>query len=101
MVTFPPWITGCDFISPAILDLFLFSTSSIYSAVAFLPLENSDHFVVSVSIDSPSNSNGYSPFHRTAFDYTRTDGNGPRHHLRDVPLKNISKLGDSAAASKF
>ena len=40
----------------ALLDLFLFSDVSILSAVAVLPLGNSDHVVVSVSIGFPSNS---------------------------------------------
>ena len=44
------------FISPALLDLFLSSDASICYAVAFPPLRNPDHVVVSVSIDFPSNS---------------------------------------------
>ena len=42
--------------SPALLDLFLSSDASICSTMAFPPLGNSDHVVVSVSIDFPSNS---------------------------------------------
>ena len=41
--------------SPALLDLFLSSDASICSTMAFPPLGNSDHVVVSVSIDFPSN----------------------------------------------
>ena len=55
MVNFPTWIPDCNPHSPAIVDFFL-SEASICSAMAFLPLENSDHVVVSVSIDFPSNS---------------------------------------------
>ena len=53
MVNFPTWIPDCDSHSPALLDLFLLM---LCSTMAFLPLGNSDHVVVSVSIDFPSNS---------------------------------------------
>ena len=42
--------------SPALLDFFLSSDASICSTMAFPPLGNSDHVVVSVSIHFPSNS---------------------------------------------
>ena len=51
MVNFPTWIPNCDSHSPALLDLFRSSDTSICSTMAFLPLGNSDHVVVSVSID--------------------------------------------------
>ena len=35
------------------------------------------------------------------YDYSRADWNGLRNHLRDVPWKDIFKLGASAAASEF
>ena len=38
-------------LSPALLDLFISSDASICSTMVFPPLENSDHVVVSVSID--------------------------------------------------
>ena len=63
MVNFPSWIPGFDSHGPALLDLFLFSEASICSTMAFPPLGNSDHFVVSVSIDFPSNSQQDAPFH--------------------------------------
>ena len=69
--------------------------------MAFPPLENSDHVVVSVSIDFPTNSQQDAPFHRIAYDYSRADWNGLRDHLRDVPWEDIFKLGASAAASEF
>ena len=56
MVDFPTWIPDWGFYSPALLDLFLASSTSICSTMAFIPLGYSDHFVVSVSIDFPSNS---------------------------------------------
>ena len=69
--------------------------------MAFPPLENSDHVVVSVSIDFPKNSKQDTSFHRVAYDYSRADWDGFCDHLRDVPLKDIFKLSASAAASEF
>ena len=62
---------------------------------------NSDHVVVSVSIDFPTNSQQDAPFHRIAYDYSRADWDGLCDHLRDVPWEDIFKLGASAAASEF
>ena len=56
MVNFPTRIPDCDSHSPALLDLFISSDASICSTMAFPSLGNSDHVVVSVSIDFPSNS---------------------------------------------
>ena len=56
MVNFPTWIPDCDSHSPALLDLLTSSDASVCSTLAFFPpLENSDHVVVSVSIDFLSN----------------------------------------------
>ena len=99
MVNFPTQIPDCDSQSPALLDLFLSSDASICSTMAFPPLRNSDHVVVSLSIDFPTNSQQDASFHRIAYDYSRADWDGLRHHLRDVPWKDIFKLGASAAAA--
>ena len=56
MVNFPTWVPDCDFHSPAVLDLFISSDASICSTMDFPPLGNSDHIVVSVFIDFPTNS---------------------------------------------
>ena len=101
MVNFLTQISDCVSHSPALLDLFLFSDTSICSTMAFPLLGNSDHVVVSVSIDFPSNSQRDAPFHRIAYDYSRADWDGLRDHLRDVPWEDIFKLGASAAASEF
>ena len=101
MVDFPTQIPDCDSHSPALLDLFLSSDASICSTMAFPPLENSDHIVVSVSIDFPTNSKQDAPFHCIAYDYSRADWDGLRDHLRDVPWEDIFKLRASAAASEF
>ena len=68
--------------------------------MAFPPLGNSDHVVVSVSIDFLINSKQDVPFHRVAYDYSRAAWDGFRDHLRDVPW-DIFKLSASAAASEF
>ena len=73
MVNFPTWIPDFDSHSPALLDLFRSSDASICSTMAFPPLGNSDHVVVSVSIDFPSNSQRDAPFHCIAYDYSCRD----------------------------
>ena len=69
--------------------------------MTFPPLENSDHVVVSVSIDFPINSKQDTPFHCVAYDYSHVDWDGLCDHLRDVPREDIFKLSGSAAASEF
>ena len=101
IVNFPTRIPDCDSNSPALLDLFLSSDASICSTMAFPPLGNFDHVVVSVSIDFPINSKQDTPFHRVAYDYSRADWDDLCDRLRDVPWEDIFKLGASAAASEF
>ena len=101
MFNFPSHIPDCDSHSRALLDFFLSSDSSICSAMAFPPLGNSDHAVVSVFIDFPSNSQRDALFHRIAYDYSRADLDGLCDHLRDVPWEDIFKCSASAAASEF
>ena len=101
MVSFPTRIPSCDSHSPTLLDLFISSDASICSTKSFPPLGNSDHVVVSVSIDFPSYSQRDASFHRIAYDYSRADWNGLLDHLRDVPWEDIFKLSVSAAASEF
>ena len=101
IVNFPTRIPDCDSHSPALLDLFFSSDASICSAMAFPALGNSDHVVVSVSIDFPINSQQDNPFHRIAYDYSRADWDGLRDHLRDVPWEDIFKLGASLLLVNF
>ena len=101
MVNIPTRIPDCDSHSPALLDLFISSDTSICSTMAFPPLGNSDHVVVTVSVDFPINSKQDTPFHRVAYDYSRTDWDGLRDHLRDVPREDIFKLSASAAVIEF
>ena len=82
------WVTflcGSHTVILIVMLLFLFSDASICSTMAFPPLGNSDHVVVSVSIDFPSNSQWDAPFHHIAYDYSRADWDDLRDHLRDVP----------------
>ena len=73
MVNFPAWILIYDFHNPALLDLFISFDASICSTMAYPPVENSDHVVVSVSVDFPSNSKQDVPFHGIAYDYSHAD----------------------------
>ena len=101
MVKFPTRIPDCDSHSPTFLDLFISSDASICSTMAFSPLGNSDHVVVSVSIDFPSNSQRDASFHCMAYDCSRADWDGLHDHLRDVPWEDIFKLSASAAAAIY
>ena len=87
--------------SSALLDLFLSSDAIICSTMAFPPLGNSDHGVVSVSIDFSINSKQDALFHHVAYDYSDTDWDGLYDHLRNVLWENIFKLSASAAAIEF
>ena len=89
MVNFPTRIPGCDPHRHALLDLFVTSYVSIYSTMIFPLLENSDHVVVSVSIDVPSNCQWDALFHRIAYDYSRAAWDGLRDHLRYAPWGDI------------
>ena len=98
MVDFPTRIPDCDSHSPALLDLFISSDASICSTMDFPPLGNSDHVVVSVSIDFQTKPQQDAPFNPIAYDYSRADWDGLRDHLRDVPWEDIFKPGASAAS---
>ena len=73
MINFPSRIPDCSSHSYALLDLLLSSDSSIFSAMAYPPLESSDHVVVSVSIEFPSEFKRDAPFQRIAYDYSCAD----------------------------
>ena len=94
MVNFPTRIPDCDSHSLALLDFFLSSDASICSTVAFPPLGNSDHVVVSVSIDFSTNSQHDALFHCIAYNYSPAYWDGCHDYLRDIPWKDIFKLGE-------
>ena len=62
MFNFPTRIPNCESHSPALLDLFISFDASICSTKTSSPLGNSDHVVISVSIDFPSYSQRDVPF---------------------------------------
>ena len=99
IVNFPTWIPDCDSHSPSLLDLLFLSSNTI--TMAFPPLGNSDHVVVSVSIDFPINSKQDTLFHHVAYDYSCADWNDLCSHLRDVPWEDIFKLSASDATSEL
>ena len=94
MVNFPIRIPDCDSHNLALLDLFIFSDASICSRIC-------SDYVVSVSIDCTSSSQWDVLFYCIAYDYSCTDWDGLRDHLRDVPWEDIFKFGASAAAREF
>ena len=101
MVNFPTQIPDCDSIRPALSNFFLSSDASICSTMVFSPLGNSNHVVVSVSIDFPSYSQQDVLFYHITYVYSRADWDSLQNHLRDVPLDDIFKLGASAADDEF
>ena len=76
MVNLPTWIPDCDSHSPTLLDLFLFSDTSICSTTAFPPLGNSDDVIVQFTSNSPWDA----LFHHIAYDYSCADWYGLRDH---------------------
>ena len=101
MVNFSTWIPDCDSPSLAVLDLFISTDVSICSTMAFSPLGNSDHVVMSVSNEFPSNTKWDASFHCIGYDYSCADLDGLWDHFREVPWEDIFKLSVSAAASDF
>ena len=93
---FPTRIPDCDSHSPALLDFFYLL--KLVFVLAFPLLGNSDHVLVSVSIEFPINSKKDAPFHGMAYDYSRADWDGLCDHLRNVLWEDIFKLSASAAA---
>ena len=67
IVNFTTRIPDCDSQSCS-FGFIISSDASICSTMAFPPLGNSDHVVVSVSIDCPINSKQDNPIHRVAYD---------------------------------
>ena len=77
----------------------------IYSFLLLLvlvpPFGNSDHIVVSVSIDFPSNSQQDALLHCIAHGYSCADWEGLRDHLMNGTWNDIFKLSAPNAARKF
>ena len=90
----PTQIPNCHSHSPALLDFFLSFGANICSTMAVPPLGNSDHVVVSVSIDFASYSQWDALFHCIAYDYSCSDWDGVYDHLRHVPWENPSATSE-------
>ena len=88
MVNFPTRIPDCV-LKVLLFLIYLFLETSICSTMAFPPFRNSDHVVVSVSIDFPLNSQWDALFYDIAYDCSHTDWGGICDHLRDVPWEYI------------
>ena len=80
------------------INLFLLTVISVLQWVSLCL--NSDHAVVSISTDFPSNSKDV-PFHHTAFEYFYSDWNGLYCHLIHVLWENMFNLKFYAAAEFF
>ena len=100
IVDFPTRIPVCDSRSSALL-IYFFLLMLVFVLQWLSFFWETDHVIVSVSIDFPINSKQDTLFHRMAYDYSRADWDGLRDHLRDVPWEDIFKLSASAAASEF
>ena len=89
MVNFLTRFPDCYYHSPALLNLFISTDTSICSKMTFLPFGNSDH-VVSVSIDFLSNSKRDAPIHFLTYGYFCVDWDDLCDHLRNVPWEDDS-----------
>ena len=69
--------------------------------MAFPLLGNSDHVVVSVSIDFPLNSQPDAPSHCIAYDHYDGDWDSLSDNLRDALWEDIFKLSASALLVNF
>ena len=99
-INFPTQIRDFDSHSPALLDFFS-ADVSICSTMVFRQSGVSDHVIVSVSIDFPSNSQRDAPFHCTAYYYSCAYWNGLGDHLRGVLWDNIFKLHATSEFCEF
>ena len=77
---------------PALLDLFIFLNTSICSTMDFPLLGNSDHVLVSVSIDFPINAKQDALLHCTAYNYSCADWNGLCDHCYEKTSLNSMLL---------
>ena len=101
MVNFPTWFFDCDSHSPTILDLFFSYDVIICYPVDFPPQRIFDLVVVSVFIDSPSNSKRDTTFHHKVYNYSRANQDGVPNNMRVVPCEDVLKLGASFIGTEF
>ena len=95
MANFPTQIPDWESHNSAFLDLLFSSDTGICSAMAFLPLGNSDHVVFSVSIHFLSNSKWNARFILQlshCISHCCANWDGLCDHWRDVPWEDIFKI---------
>ena len=81
-----------------LLDLFLTSCPERCSTSVLSPLGSSDHCVVSVKVDTKSDTSTDVPFHRTVFRYSKADWDSFRSFMADAPLSHIFNQDADKAA---
>ena len=64
MINFPTHVRDCDSHNSALLIFFISDDAIICSVMSYAPPRNSNHVIVSVSIDLRSNSRHDAQFHR-------------------------------------
>ena len=69
--------------------------------MAFRSLGNSDHVVVSISINFQLNSKRDAPFHRTGYDYSHAAWDSLCDHLKNISREDIFKLNACDAVCEF
>ena len=79
--------------------VFVLQWPSLVFVLQWPLLGNSDHVVVSASIDFTWNSNDH--FHRPAYDYSRADLDGPLDNSKGFSWEGIFKLGASDNTIEF
>ena len=81
-----------------LLDLFLTSCPEKCSTSVLSPLGSSDHCVVSVKVDTKSDTSTDVPFHRTVFRYSKADWDSFRSFMADAPLSHFFNQDADKAA---
>lgn len=70
----------------SLLDHFLISCPEKCFVEVLPPLGTSDHSLINVKIDGKSKAFPDVPFHRTIFQYTKTDSDSFRSYITEAPL---------------
>jgi len=101
IVDFPTRFPENDAHSPSLLDLCLLSDPTECHATCFPPLGNSDHVVVSISLQLKAGQPTDHPSHRTSYNYQRADWDSCRDLLRDIPINDILAMPVDRCASEI
>ena len=101
IINFPTRFPDNSNNEPSLLDLCLVSDPNKFSASCLAPLGNSDHAVVSLSLNQSCSSAAESPYHRTTYNYQRADWDSFRDFLRDGPWMDLFSLSVNKCASEI